>query len=268
MDFDLLWGDAPAQCPLGILSGAMDQQAKSLADLVVQELRARILDGRLRLGEDLSENTLAADLGISKTPVREALLRLKMERLVDVLPQRGSYVFRLSAEEVAMVSELREVLEVAAAAAAMQRNRQEMASRLRTIVKEMRKAHAVSDKVTYATLDGCLHQTIIDLCGNTYMVDAYGPVGFRVQALRARLSEEETLNRRSLQDHCEMLRLVETGQTAALQEVLRVHIRQTAQSSLEMLANNLLVETERAPEACAEAVGRVPAKKAAAGHSR
>ena len=108
----------------------MDQQAKSLADLVVQELRTRILDGRLRLGESLSENTIAADLGISKTPVREALLRLKMDRLVDVLPQRGSYVFRLSAQEVGMVSELREVLEVAAAAAAMKRERREMADRL------------------------------------------------------------------------------------------------------------------------------------------
>lgn len=246
----------------------MDQQAKSLADLVVQELRTRILDGRLRLGENLSENTLAADLGISKTPVREALLRLKMDRLVDVLPQRGSYVFQLSAEEVGMVCELREVLEISAAAAAMRRNPQELANRLRAIVKEMRKAYAVSDKVTYATLDGRLHQTIIDLCGNTYMVDAYGPVGFRVQALRARLSDEETLNRRSLQDHSEMLRLVETGQTAALQELLRVHIGLTAQSSLEMLANNLLIETERAPEACAEAAGRPPARKAAAGNSR
>jgi len=246
----------------------MDQQAKSLADLVVEELRTRILDGRLRLGENLSENTLAADLGISKTPVREALLRLKMDRLVDVLPQRGSYVFQLSLEEIGMVSELREVLEVAAAAAAMQRNQQELVNRLRVIVKEMRKAHAVSDKVVYATLDGRLHQTIIDLCGNTYIVDAYGPAGFRVQALRARLSDEETLNRRSLQDHCEMLRLVETGQTAALQELLRVHIRQTAQSSLEMLANNLLVETERGPEACAEAASKPPARKAAAGNGR
>src|SRR4029450_855801 len=117
-------------------SEAMDQEAKSLADLVVQELRTRILDGRLRLGESLSENTVAADLGISKTPGREGLLRLKMDRLVDVLPQRGSYVFQLSAEEVGMVSELREVLEIAAAAAAMQRNRQELAQRLRVLVQE------------------------------------------------------------------------------------------------------------------------------------
>ncbi len=241
----------------------MDQEAKSLADLVVQELRTRILDGRLRLGESLSENTVAADLGISKTPVREALLRLKMDRLVDVLPQRGSYVFQLSAEEVGMVSELREVLEVAAAAAAMQRNPRELANRLGIIVKGMHKAHAVSDKVAYATLDGRLHQAIIDLCGNTYIVDAYGPVGFRVQALRARLSDEETLNRRSLLDHCEMLRLVEARQPEALQQLIRMHIRQTRQSSIEMLANNLLIESERGPEAGAAPDAKPPARKAA-----
>jgi DNA-binding GntR family transcriptional regulator len=257
---------ASALYPTATLGEAMDQEAKSLADLVVQELRTRILDGRLRLGENLSENAVAADLGISKTPVREALLRLKMDRLVDVLPQRGSYVFQLSAEEVAMVSELREVLEIAAAAAAMQRNPRELANRIVIIVKEMRKAHAVSDKVAYATLDGRLHQAIIDLSGNTYIVDAYGPVGFRVQALRARLSEEETLNRRSLQDHCEMLRLVETGQSAALQQLVRKHIRQTAQSSIEMLANNLLVES--GPDAGAAQDAKPPARKAAAGIGR
>ena len=246
----------------------MDQQAKSLADLVVEELRTRILDGRLRLGESLSENTLAADLGISKTPVREALLRLRMERLVDVLPQRGSYVFQLSAEDVGLVSELREVLEHAAAGAAMRRNPQELAHRLRGIVSEMRKAYAASDKVAYATLDDQLHQAIMDLCGNTYMRDAYGPVGFRVQTLRTRLGDEETLNRRSLQDHCEMLRLVEAGQTAALQDLIRVHIRQTAQASLEMLANNLILHTDRGPVASIETPARPSTRKAVASDSQ
>ena len=92
---------------------------KSLTELVGEELRARIVDGRLRLGAALSENALAAELGLSKTPVREALLQLKLERLVEVLPQRGTYVFRLAADQVAPISELREVLEVAALTAAM-----------------------------------------------------------------------------------------------------------------------------------------------------
>jgi DNA-binding GntR family transcriptional regulator len=191
-----------------------------------------------------------------------------MDRLVDVLPQRGSYVFQLSAEEVGMVSELREVLEIAAAAAAMKRNPLALADHMRAIVKEMRKAYAVSNKVAYATLDGRLHETIIDLCGNTYIVDAYGPVGFRVRALRARLTDEETLNRRSLQDHCEMLRLVEAGQTAALQDLIRKHIRQTAQSSIEMLANNLLIESEGRHATGAAADAKPPARKAAAGSER
>jgi DNA-binding GntR family transcriptional regulator len=223
----------------------MHAESRSLADVVVQDLRSRILDGRLRLGESLSENALAAELGISKTPVREALLRLKIEGLVDVQPQRGTYVFRLGADQVGMISELREVLEVAAAAAAMKHNRAQLAARMSKIVREMRKAYEVSDRVAYATLDGQFHQSILDLCGNTYMRDSYDPVGFRVQALRARLTDKDTLNRQSFQDHCEMLRLVKAGRTATLLRLIREHIRMTAQSSLELLANNLLLRGDR-----------------------
>ena len=114
---------------------------KSLTELVVDELRARIIDGRLRLGEALSENALAADLGISKTPVREALLQLKLERLVDVLPQRGTYVFRLARDQVVMISELREILELPAAAAAIERNHAALVARMTEIFEEMRKAY-------------------------------------------------------------------------------------------------------------------------------
>ncbi len=63
---------------------------KSLTEMVADEVRARIIDGRIGLGAGLSENSLAAELGISKTPVREALLQLKQERLVQVQPQRAT----------------------------------------------------------------------------------------------------------------------------------------------------------------------------------
>jgi len=127
------------------------ERPKSLTGLVVEELRARIIDGRLRLGEGLSENVLAADLGISKTPVREALLQLKLERLVDVLPQRGTYVFRLSRNEVVMISELREMLELAAAAAAIERNHAALVARMSEIYQDMTKAHQAGDKAQYGS---------------------------------------------------------------------------------------------------------------------
>ena len=208
---------------------------QSLTALVVGELRARIVDGRLRLGAHLSENALAAELGISKTPVREALLQLKLERLVEILPQRGSYVFGLGAEEVVKVSELREILETEAAAAAIKRNHKLLVARMGEVLRDMRKAYNAGDIAAYRTIDGEFHCTIIDLCGNSFVRDAYGPIGLRIQALRSRLTDEAALNRLSFRDHCEMLKLIRSGEVAKLQKLMRAHIRQTAQSYIEVL---------------------------------
>jgi DNA-binding GntR family transcriptional regulator len=208
---------------------------KSLKDLVVEELRIRIIDGRLGFGAALSENTLAADLGISKTPVREALQQLRAEGLVEVLPQRGTYVFRLAAPQVMMISELREILEVAAAAAAIERNYAALVERMSRIFEAMRSAYEAGDTVAYGWLDGEYHETIIDLAGNTYIRDAYSQVGFRFQALRSRLSKEAPLNRLSFKDHREMLALIKARDVPALQRLLRSHIEQTKRSYLEVL---------------------------------
>jgi DNA-binding GntR family transcriptional regulator len=214
---------------------------ESLTALVVNDLRARIIDGRLRLGEHLSENALALELGISKTPVREALLQLKAERLVDILPQRGTYVFRLSVDDVLKVSELREVLEVEAAAAAIERNGALLAARMSEVLREMRKAYTAGDTAGYRLHDGEYHRAIIELCGNSYLGDAYGPIGLRTQALRSRLSDEAALNRMSFRDHCEMLKLVKARDTGRLQKLLRAHIQQTARSYIAVLERRSVV---------------------------
>ena len=196
----------------------------------------------LQLGEALSENALAADLGISKTPVREALLQLKLEKLVDVLPQRGTYVFRMAPDQVAMISELREMLEVAAIAAAIARNHAALVERMSTIFEDMRAAFERSDNAAYRVLDGEYHQTIIDLCGNPYITDAYAQVGFRTQALRARLSDEAGLNRISFKDHREMLKLIKARDVPPLQKLLRAHINQTRQMYLDVLERRAIAE--------------------------
>lgn len=213
------------------------ERPKSLTGLVVDELRARIIDGRLRLGEALSENVLAADLGISKTPVREALLQLKLERLVDVLPQRGTYVFRLDRDEVVMISELREMLELPAAVAAIERNHTALVERMSAIYEDMSRAYSTGDTAGYRARDGEFHQAMIDLCGNTYVSDAYNQVGFRIQALRSRLADEMSLNRASFKDHREMLKLVKARELEDLQSLMRAHIRNTMRSYLDVLGD-------------------------------
>jgi DNA-binding GntR family transcriptional regulator len=169
--------------------------------------------------------------------VREALLQLKLERLVDVLPQRGTYVFRLARDEVVMISELREMLELPAAAIAIERNHAALVARMSEIYQEMSKAYKAGDNAGYRARDGELHQAFIDVCANSYLSNAYNQVGFRIQALRSRLADEMSLNRASFKDHGEMLRLIKAREVGALQTLLRAHIRQTMNSYLEMLGD-------------------------------
>jgi DNA-binding GntR family transcriptional regulator len=219
---------------------------RSLTELVVDELRARIIDGRLRLGAALSENALAAELGLSKTPVREALLQLKLERLVEVLPQRGTYVFRLAADQVAPITELREVLELAALRAAMSRNPGGLVDALGEITEGMAQALKRDDTVGYQRLDGQYHQAIIDLSGNPYFSDAYGQIGFRIQALRSRLSNEARLNRLSMKDHRAMLKLIKAGDGLGVEGLMRTHINNTKQQYLEILEQKDVLAEEAA----------------------
>jgi len=218
---------------------------KSLKELVVEEMRTRIIDGRLRLGAGLSENTLAAELGISKTPVREALQQLKLEGLVEVQPQRGTYVFRLAPEQVVAISELREVLEIAAVAAAIERHHDALVSRMTRILDGMKAAFDADDNVAYRTLDGEYHEAIIELCGNPYISSAYSLIGFRIQALRSRLSHEASLNKLSIKDHREMLKLVKARDVPALQALMRGHITQTKQSYLDVLERRDFINDEQ-----------------------
>jgi DNA-binding GntR family transcriptional regulator len=211
------------------------KRPKSLKDMVADEVRTRIIDGRIRLGAGLSENSLASELGISKTPVREALLQLKQEGLVEVQPQRGTYVFRMAAEQVVMISELREILEIAAIKMAMARSHDALVERMSALYAQMREAYEAGDWLSYRKLDGAYHEAIIDLCGNPYIRSAYAQIGFCVQALRSRLSNHAQLNRRSMGDHREMLKLVKLRDVTAMQKLLRVHINETKQSYLDVL---------------------------------
>lgn len=208
---------------------------KSLTEMVAEEVRARIIDGRIHLGAALSEKGLAAELGISKTPVREALLQLKQEGLVQVQPQRGTYVFRLEPGQVVMLSELRDVLEIAAAGAALTRNAAALGKRMAAIYADMREAYEADDRVAYHKLDGAYHEALIELSGNDYIRNAYRQISFCIAALRSRLSNEAQLNKLSIADHREMLRLVKARDAAALKKLLHAHIEQTKRSYLDVL---------------------------------
>lgn len=206
-----------------------------LTELVAEEIRRRILRGDFPPGAALPEKTLAAELGVSKTPVREALLRLGREGLVTVRPQRGTFVFDMTAPEIRELGELRELLETGALRLAMARNRDGLARDLGRIVTSMREVLARGDTVAYRHLDTEYHLALFLHAGNRFLLRAYEGVAFRIQALLVRLSAEPPLNDASLSEHADIAEGVARGDTEAVVGQLVRHIRTTTRNYVERL---------------------------------
>ena len=143
-------------------------------------------------------------------------MQLERDGLVEIHPQRGTYVFTMTPEQVRQLSETRGILESAALALAMARNRMALVASWTGIVAGMRAALKHGDAARYPTLDGEFHRTSVELAQNPYLLDAFTMIAFRVQALRNRLSLEEALNRTSFADHADLLNLAGAGDAEAM----------------------------------------------------
>jgi DNA-binding GntR family transcriptional regulator len=133
---------------------------------VYANLRDAIIRAELEPGRRLSENELAASLGVSRTPVREALVRLRDERLVDIVPQLGTYVSPISTRAVGDAQFIREALECAAVRAAALRVTDEDIEGLEYNLAAQERARDAADFDAFYVLDEQLHQAICDLSGH------------------------------------------------------------------------------------------------------
>jgi DNA-binding GntR family transcriptional regulator len=201
---------------------AQIKRQKTLTEQAAEAIRTRIVNGEFHFGEALSEIALATELGVSKTPVREAFLQLKNEGLVEILPQRGTFVFQMTGEQLRQLVEMRELLETASLRFAM-RGGALLGDALEAIVDRMASAVEARDHAAYRRHDAEFHQAIVNASGNAFIGSAYHIIAFRVQALRNRLSLD-TLDNRSFEGHKAVARHVRNNDTDAAQAELLEHI--------------------------------------------
>lgn len=211
------------------------ERPKSLTELVKEHIRTRITNGELMLGEALSENVLAAQLGISKTPVREALLQLKLEGLVDIQPQRGSFVFSMAPEEAAEMCQYRVILESAALRDALNNDEAGLVAALDTNVRKMAKAIAEGDMPAYRRLDTEYHRHILARAGNRYLTLAHEQLEMRIQALRAKVTSKHRTVEDSLAEHQNIVKLLKAREKTKALSLLGVHIRAASRDYQIML---------------------------------
>ncbi|MFN8163538.1 MAG: GntR family transcriptional regulator [Solirubrobacterales bacterium] len=133
---------------------------------VYAALRDAIVRAELEPGARLSENELADQLGVSRTPIREALGRLRDDRLVEVLPQRGTFVSRISIQAVTDAQFIREALECAAIRPAAERAGDEDLATLEENLRSQERAHDSGDIDAWYLLDDAYHRALCDLSGH------------------------------------------------------------------------------------------------------
>jgi DNA-binding GntR family transcriptional regulator len=195
----------------------------SLTALVVAQIRDMIVTERFALGELLSENTIAALLGVSRAPVRDAFVRLETEGLVKVQPQRGTFVFHYDTTELREICELRQVLETGALRIATLRSRSALIAALRRPIEAAGQLGQLEPKA-YQPFDTAFHDGLVRSSGNNELMEAYGRISGRIRAIRHRLTRVSAHVQESQRVHCAILRAIEEQRDDAAEAGLAEHV--------------------------------------------
>lgn len=160
----------------------------TLVARVTEHVRRCIVEGEWKLGEYISEERIASSIEVSRTPVREALTALQMQGLVTIQPQRGTFVFLPTQEEVVVLCEFRKIMECQAMSLCLEKSQEPTLAALRAANADMQAAAARGDRLNYGKSDAAFHNVFFNNCGNRYFAEAYYLMSGRFDALRNFLS--------------------------------------------------------------------------------
>jgi DNA-binding GntR family transcriptional regulator len=214
---------------------------RSLTATVADRLRQAIIDAELPLGSELSEVGLAARLGVSRTPVREALSLLQLQGMVTIIPQKGSYVFFPTEQDIIDLCEFRIVIESRAISFAIARERDAALAMLRRAIGAMEEARRNRDPVAYSRADTLFHEAFIRNCRNRYLQESYALAAGPIATLRTHLSVPLAgVQERSFIEHQDIANAFDKGDIVAIDSILTAHILATRQSYLRALQEGLI----------------------------
>jgi DNA-binding GntR family transcriptional regulator len=214
---------------------------RSLAATVAERLRQAIIDLELPLGSELSEVAVAEKLGVSRTPVREALSLLQLQGMVNIIPQRGSYVFFPTEQDLVDLCEYRIVIEQRAVSFSLARARDATLVLLHDALGAMEVARNAEDTIAYSRADTLFHEAFLRNCRNRYLQEGYALAAGPIATLRTHLSGRLAgVQDRSFVEHHEIARGFERGDVVAMDSLLVRHILGTRESYVRALQEGLI----------------------------
>lgn len=200
------------------------ERRPALAVIVERRLREAIMFGELALGEAISEDRLATRLGVSRTPVREALTALQLQGLVSIQPQRGSYVFSPTDGDLDEICQYRFWVESRALALAAGLNKAETVAAMTLAQTQMEQAEAANHAADAARADDAFHGAFIERCGNRLLMQAYALVSGRVGAIRFFARQSGGARSYSGAEHHRIIAAVTNDDLPAATHILERHV--------------------------------------------
>ena len=205
-----------------------------LRDVVFNTIKDGILTGRLKPGERLLENQLAEELGVSRTPIREALRMLEIENLVDLIPRKGAQVRKMSEKDIKDVLEIRKVLEELAAE-----------NMTRHSIVDLKEAHLDfirafnrGDSEGVIEADTRFHDIIFDATKNDKLIQIISNIS--IQIYRYRITYLKLLTDISVPDqqHLELINAFEKKDAVKARAVSGEHIEDQTREILKSIKNS------------------------------
>jgi len=217
---------------------------ESISHKIYNALKTKIMKGILKPGEKLFGNTIATDLNVSRTPVREALQRLASEGFLEIKPNKAMVVAKFSYEYSKEILEIREVLEGLAARIVADKINEQEIKEMQNIFKRMQSSAESNDLLTYCEYDDKFHDFIFKICKNHSLLKMRNYLEnfiyrFRIKSLSGvkSVSVKGRLNN-SLKEHRKILDSLKEHNPVKAEREIKKHINNTMKNISENILND------------------------------
>ena len=195
-----------------------------LRDVVFNTLRQAIITGEFAPGERLMEIALANRLGVSRTPVREAIRKLELEGLVVMIPRKGAEVAKITEKDLRDVLEVRSSLEELAAELAAERMNDEVKEKLEKALKEFEEAIESDDNAAIADSDVDFHDVIFEATGSARLIQIINNLREQMDRYRLEYVKDTEYHTVLLNEHRELAKAMVEGRKEDARKIMKRHI--------------------------------------------
>ena len=202
----------------------MSEDNYSLSSRVFHTIRENILSGKYATDEELKEKSIGEELGVSRTPVREAIRMLELEGLVVMVPRKGAEVARITEKDLRDALEIRLSLEELAVELACKRIDEEGRLRLREACENFREAVRSGRVSDIVDTDVAFHETICELSNNPRLVSLTKNYGEQVYRYRVEYVRDTGYHGKLLREHDEITEAILLGDVEKAKAVMHQHI--------------------------------------------